>query len=284
MTAHRPSSLFSDPPPAAPPVVRAASSADPVTAAQRYLALGFSVIPLRGKVPAVTWRMYQQRRPTRAELGRWARRGLFQNVGIVCGAVSGDLVVLDFDAPGAYEAFCARFPDLTHTYTVATGGGGWHVYLRVEALPPPQRGRGVELRANGQQVAAPPGVHPTGRPYRVAQALDILRVPDLSAVAQWVCPHPAPARSTGQRTAARTPVSPALVAALADHFRARGYRQKGDWLNGPCIYPERHAHRDHHRSFGFNTRTGYGYCFVCGSMLAKEMGRVLGLDTTLPAE
>jgi hypothetical protein len=41
----------------------------------------------------------------------------------------------DFDAPGAYTTFCARFPDLAQTFTVATGGGGWHVYLRVEALP-----------------------------------------------------------------------------------------------------------------------------------------------------
>ena len=76
-----------------------------------------------------------------------------------------------------------------------------------------------------------------------------------------------------------SPVNPALISAIADYFRAQGYQQKGEWLNGPCIYPERHAHNDAKRSFGFNMQTGYGWCFTCQrSMLAKEIAQALNID------
>jgi hypothetical protein len=278
----RGSSPFYDGSPA-PAVVKAVSQADPITAAEQYLELGFSVIPLRGKIPAVTWREYQWRRASPAELRRWARRELFANVGIVCGKVSGNLVVLDFDAPGAYDAFRARFPKLAQTNMVATGGGGWHIYLRVDALPPSLRGQGVELCAAGRQVVAPPSVHPTtGRPYRVAQSLDIRHVPDLSEVVEWLESTRKTMRvhksivEQERITGAATTIT--LMAAIVDTLRTRGYRQKGDWLNGPCIYPARHAHNDSKTSFGFNIRTGYSNCFRCGSMLAKDVARTIGID------
>jgi hypothetical protein len=248
---------------------------DTVKAALRYATLGFSVIPLRGKVPAVTWRVYQTRRASVGEISRWARRGLFGNVGIVCGAVSGNLVVLDFDAPAAYAAFRARFPMLAASYTVASGGGGRHVYLRADVLPRSRRGQGVELCAEGHQVVAPPSVHPNGTPYRALGPLDVLHVPDLEEVARWVRPAAAKPRPGSSMPAAG--VSPSLVMAIAEHFRALGYHQRGDWLNGPCIYPERHAHGDERPSFGFNVQTGYGWCFVCGSMLAKEVSHNLAI-------
>lgn len=46
--------------------------------------------------------------------------------------------------------------------------------------------------------------------------------------------------------------------------------QRGDWLNGACPFPERHKHGDRHPSFGFNTKTGYGFCHVCGTLLLKN--------------
>jgi len=255
----------------------------------QYLKLGFSVIPLRGKIPAVTWREYQRRRVTLVELRRWVRRELFSNVGIVCGKVSGNLAVLDFDTADAYDDFRARFPEVAKTTTIATGGGGWHVYLRVDALPPSLRGQGVELCANGRQVVASPSVHPvTGKPYRLALPLDIRHVLDLSKVKEWVETSRRSARSRGPVGEREhiTPVSrwttavvsTTLVAAIADTLRVRGYRQKGDWLNGPCIYPHHHSHNDSKTSFGFNARTGYGNCFRCGSILAKDVARTIGID------
>jgi hypothetical protein len=67
------------------------------------------------------------------------------------------------------------------TATVATGGGGWHLYYRhpggptVPALP----GRaGVDTKGDGGYVAAPPSVHPgTGRPYRWAGRRAVAEMP-----------------------------------------------------------------------------------------------------------
>ena len=59
------------------------------------------------------------------------------------------------------------------TAAVATGGGGWHLYYRhpggplLAALP----GRaGVDVKADGGYVVAPPSVHPgTGRAVPVGR-------------------------------------------------------------------------------------------------------------------
>ncbi|MCC6567528.1 MAG: hypothetical protein IT298_17360 [Chloroflexi bacterium] len=65
---------------------------------------------------------------------------------------------------------------------------------------------------------------------------------------------------------------------VADILSLQGFTRRGDWLNGPCPNAERHKHGDRHPSFGFNTRTGYGFCHVCGSMLLKDLCAVLGVD------
>lgn len=265
-------------------LLAAAGSDSPAAAARFYAALGFSVIPLRGKVPAVAWRSYQVHRASAEEISGWIRRGLFRNVGLVCGPASGGLVVLDLDGEAAYRTFIRRFPLLAGSYTVATGGGhGYHVYFRTARLPRTVRAIGTragnfELRSSGHQVVAPPSRHPdTGRLYWASRSLDVLSVPNLDELAGWIGSlkarrpiYPEPCHDA-YRDAGR------LKAALAEHFRMRGYRQRREWLNGPCIYPERHKHRDCHPSFGYNTRSGYGYCFVCGSMPAGEMARRLSL-------
>src|SRR5690606_17483011 len=110
-----------------------------------------------------------------------------KNIGIVCGKVSGNLVVLDLDGAAGYPAFAATFPALADTYTVISGGGiGRHVYWRVDNLPEAVKAMGtpignLEICAEGRQVVVPPSIHPdTQQPYRVEKALDILHMPDLT--------------------------------------------------------------------------------------------------------
>ncbi len=66
------------------------------------------------------------------------------------------------------------------------------------------------------------------------------------------------------------------IGQVADMLSLQGFTRRGDWLNGPCPNAERHKHSDRHPSFGFNTRTGYGFCHVCGSMLLKDLARLFG--------
>ena len=87
---------------------------------------------------------------------------------------------------------------MTPTAAVATGGGGWHLYYRhpggplLAALP----GRaGVDVKADGGYVVAPPSVHPgTGLPDRWArEAARIRDAPRARPRALALAPPPAPA-------------------------------------------------------------------------------------------
>ncbi|MAU11793.1 MAG: hypothetical protein CL607_18350 [Anaerolineaceae bacterium] len=73
-------------------------------------------------------------------------------------------------------------------------------------------------------------------------------------------------------------LNPALLQAVSGHLLHMGYVGRGDWLSGHCLYPHQHQHDDRHPSFGFNTRTGYGNCFRCGSILLKDICLTLGIQ------
>ncbi len=275
-----------------PAVAQAAQSNKVLEAALAYRKLNMSVLPLKGKRPALdSWSKYQTTIATEEEIAAWQRAGLLKNVGIVCGTVSGSLVVLDFDGLGAYGAFAALFPPLAQTFTVATGSGkGKHVYLYVEKLPATVKAMetvfgNVELRASGSQVAAPPSIHPaTGKPYTVDRPLDILRVPDLDEVVQWIESLQAPRREKPptwrppRTLPANGNVNPEVIDAIATKLRERKHHEHGEWINCSCIYPERHAHGDRHPSFGLNLRSGYAFCYRCGTILAKDVCAALDID------
>jgi len=69
------------------------------SAAVRYVEVGLSVIPTdpRTKAPIIPWKDYQTRPPTAEELASWFITKRSRGLGIVCGAVSGRLEILDFD-------------------------------------------------------------------------------------------------------------------------------------------------------------------------------------------
>jgi predicted transcriptional regulator len=272
-----------------PPIVQAAQEQKAAAAALAYAAVGLSIIPLDGKRPALTtWTTYQHERADAQTIRAWT----FGNIGIVCGEVSGNLVVLDLDGAAGYPAFAATFPALVETYTVASGGGvGKHVYFYADSIPSSVKAMGtpignLELCGEGRQVVAPPSIHPTtGQPYRLERALDILRVSDLTELASWIEAFKPrqPVREWQPPTRMNfptgdAPLNPHVIDAIARILAGQGFKQHGDWLHGSCIHPERHKNGDRNPSFGFNTQTGYGHCYVCGTMLAKEVCEALNID------
>jgi len=68
-----------------------------------------------------------------------------------------------------------------------------------------------------------------------------------------------------------------LVARVTEELIRRGCKPRGEWLNGVCPFPQRHKHDDQHPSFGFNTRSAYGFCHVCGTLLLKDLCAALNL-------
>ncbi|BAF60686.1 hypothetical membrane protein [Pelotomaculum thermopropionicum SI] len=154
-----------------------------------YLALGWSVIPLHsaqggrctcgrsgcdkpGKHPILpAWGEYQTRRASEDEIHDWFARWPDANLGVVTGQVSG-LVVVDLDGPAAVEAVRDR-GGLPPTPTVITGKG-YHYYLVHPGQPTKNAAalggiKGLDVRADGGYVVAPPSVHSSGRVYRWAK-------------------------------------------------------------------------------------------------------------------
>jgi hypothetical protein len=157
-------------------------------AALCYHDLGLSVIPLRGKVASMRWSEYQTKIATYSHIHGWYKRGMLNGVGIVCGQVSGGLVVIDLDGTDAVNEFRAKFPKLLTTLTVRSGSGvGQHLYFYSEQPMDTTRTKGFELRSDGCYVVAPPSKHPvTGGPYVMELAVPIKHVDHLDEVVAFI--------------------------------------------------------------------------------------------------
>jgi len=153
----------------------------------KYYDAGLNVIPLRcdgSKAPYVrSWKEYQTERASRRQVLDWFAGGAVsqRGIGVVCGATSGHLEILDFDAPGLFKPWARLVPgDLLRSLAiVGTPDHGWHAYYRCSAVAGNQglawdEGGVVQIETRGQGgYAVAPGsplaVHPSGRAYRLAQ-------------------------------------------------------------------------------------------------------------------
>jgi len=141
-----------------------------IDSALRYLAKGFSIIPLRArdKRPAISsWKRYQTKAATEATVRRWFSEE-DRNIGIVTGAVSG-LVVVDADSHEAAEWVEANLPPTPAG--VFTGRGAHYYFRHPNGGEAVQCGagvlaEGVDLKGDGGYVVAPPSIHPSGAEYR----------------------------------------------------------------------------------------------------------------------
>lgn len=174
-------------------IALAANAPNVYLAARLYAAQNLSVLPCKGKKPALLqWAHLQRRAATAPTIDLWDRTELLENVGIICGAVSGNLAVIDLDGLLAIEMFADRFPALMDTYRVKSGSGvGLHLYFYCGVVPPTTRVTGtdygnIELRANGCYVVAPPSQHSSGNLYRVEYDRAIAFIPDMSEVVNWI--------------------------------------------------------------------------------------------------
>lgn len=96
-----------------------------------FRAFGWSFFPLihGTKKPAVKWETYMQRRPTDEEIEEWISKG-YTDFAVVCGSVSNDLVILDFESESDFRSFFPEWEKLAeHTIVAYTVHGGVHVYL-----------------------------------------------------------------------------------------------------------------------------------------------------------
>ena len=135
-----------------------------------YVAAGFAVTPLQGKIPGKGW----QNTVFRPNIDPDRFPG---NFGIV---LQNEDLVIDIDPRNYKEGdkpvkrLCEKLGlDLKKTAVVVqTGGGGWHLYYKkpadlfvAETLP---EYPGLEFKSKGRQVVGAGGIHPeTGKTYEL---------------------------------------------------------------------------------------------------------------------
>jgi predicted P-loop ATPase len=139
---------------------------DKATCIKILASAGYPLIPLRGKIPLEeNWE--------HTPLGKHSEKTLLNhNYGVCLGPT--DLVIdvdpRNFNPPGddPMKRLAARIGGFTKTFTVKTGGGGYHMYYKKPAtllvrnsLP---EFPGVEFKAGpGRQVVGPGSIHPDSK-------------------------------------------------------------------------------------------------------------------------
>lgn len=127
-----------------------------------YGSLGLTCIPLRPREKRPVRRGWRE-----GDSRQWEGVPRDANLGVLTGAISGDLVVLDFDTgDGPFDVLGLRPAELAARTLVVRTTRGWHVYARAVAAATCSPRGGLDVRGEGALVAAPPSVHPSGAAYQ----------------------------------------------------------------------------------------------------------------------
>lgn len=231
------------------------------------------------------WGAYVAVASRKTNLGRWRRGG------------KADLLALpslfaDIDRPP--EAVLPQIRNFQPAPSCIIGSGrGVHLYFLLDHGTTDLdfagrvlHGLATVLRADpltcAQSMRLPGTLN--RKPHRAPARCEVLKLhPDRRYRLVDFAHYAAPPRKT--RSPRRKPGYPTssqlnsrVVDALVDHFVTQGFKSRGTWLSGPCVYPEHHAHGDARPSFAFNPATGYGFCHRCGTLLAKDLCHAVGIN------
>jgi archaellum biogenesis ATPase FlaH len=142
------------------------------TAAIGYCKKNISVIPVaKDKKPLVKWQEFQTRRANEQEINKWFKQFPDMQIAIVCGKISG-LIVVDIDKPDMDLSW------LPETSIIKTGSGGFHYYykycpgvnnkVRIKDY--------IDLRGDGGFVICPPSVNLKGK-YEIINRKNLASFP-----------------------------------------------------------------------------------------------------------
>jgi hypothetical protein len=208
------------------------------------------------------------------QVAEWWQRWPDANVGVATGRVSG-LAVVDIDPRNggdeSLRAMESRWGLLPVTPETRTGGGGRHLWYRCETtLPSGRLAAGVDLKAEGGMVVAPPSLHRSGSRYVWRPGGD----PDdltLAILPEWVGRH-AHGQLNEPRVSRDGP--PDRTSEEQVEFADTWSRAGIDLLPGDRYYlcP---FHDDHHPSLHIDAGACRWYCFGCG--IGGGIGRLSGL-------
>jgi hypothetical protein len=213
-------------------------------AALWYAERGWAVLPCRprDKSPA-TKHGFKDATTDKAALVRAWTRDPAANVGIATGSLSG-IVVLDVDPRNEGDASLAELErlhgSLPETVSVETGGGGRHLYFSAPegAAPSGVLAEGLDIKAEGGYVIAPPSVHPDGKPYRWVNAPSKTK---LAPCPDWLRPR---SRTKPAKSEKADTMPDAGAAPLGRAFAAQGMlgrRLDGGKRSVVCPWQDKHT-------------------------------------------
>lgn len=156
---------------------------------ERYKAQGLSFfpIPYKSKQSAIEWKEYQEHRPTDDEIARWTGNG-DSNLAVVCGAISGNLVVLDFDSTDMFYTWCntfydhTGFPEILEYTRISQTNRGIHVWLRTKKPVKSQKFPQLDIKGEGGYIIAPPSIHESGAQYKFLSEYPIRTINSLAEI------------------------------------------------------------------------------------------------------
>ena len=231
---------------------------------------------------ALGWGAYFAVGLRRHGLTRWQRGG------------AADVVVLpalfvDVDDP-SLEALARLQHTQPSPSCIVSSGGGYHVYWWLNEPTTDLNTarlllRGLAEALGGDSLSVAQSLRVVGsvntKPSRGNVMCSLLQLHErryaLDDFAAYL-PRPSP-RPTLQRSQITTSYVPSadLLTLVVSALMQRGGRMRGDWVNAACPFPERHRNADQHPSFGFNIRSAYGFCHVCGTLLLKDLCAALNV-------
>lgn len=136
--------------------------------ATEYFRLGFPVIPVEGKVPAISgWTQYCRRMPTSLEFDEWTKQFPDHNIGLCLGPAA-RLTAVDVDSDES-SVRIAFFHTLPKTPLIKRGLKGFTAIYRSDEVPSTavklNRRHLVDILGDGRMTVLPPSIHPKGMTY-----------------------------------------------------------------------------------------------------------------------
>ena len=141
-----------------------------------YLEKGYHVIPIRhNKRPFIKWERYEKEIPMQDELEDWWARWPDANIGIITGEIT-NLVVIDADGEIGIKAMQEYAPDLK-PFTLSPHGLHYWFAFHPSLTTKAKVIDGIDVRADGGYIIAPPGHNENGGTYRKGDGLKYDLIP-----------------------------------------------------------------------------------------------------------
>lgn len=143
------------------------------TWAKKYYSLGCNVIPIqyKSKKPNISsWKEYQHERIPEKTFNEWIQKNKFENLAIIGGHISQDIVCFDIDNPQDFIDLKLKPESLINDGAWVTETpkekGRYHLVIRDnKELTTNRLEKHIDYRANEVYWLAYPSIHPNGKQY-----------------------------------------------------------------------------------------------------------------------